>query len=312
VPLAHANDGAGSIRIPAAWCGLVGLKPSRGRVPVDPSEIGRSFAGFAVARSVRDAALLLDAVQGQEPGDLFGAPRPHRRYSSELGRSPRRLRIGLLPRAPGVPTHPDCQAAAESAGKLLESLGHRVELDHPPALFDPERGLRTQLHGTIEYRMQLRWLAQRLGRPVGPDDVEPYLWTLADPGGPPVRAEDYLEAAALEQHWATRIAAWWTEGRDLLLTPTVCEPPPPVAELAALARDPWQLLARLAPHMAFTEPFSVTGQPAISLPLGWSESGLPLGVQLIAEHGREDLLLRVAAQLERAQPWHQRRPRVHA
>jgi amidase len=312
VPLAHANDGAGSIRIPAGWCGLVGLKPSRGRVAVDPSSIGRSFVGFAVTRSVRDTALLLDAVQGHEPGDLFHVPPPRRPYPSELERKPRPLRIGLLTRAPGGATHPACQEAAEAAGKLLESLGHRVELESPPALFESERGLRSLLHGTLEYRMQLRWLARLLGRPVQRDDVEPYLWTLADPGGPPIRAEDYLEAAAWEQGWATRVAAWWAQGWDLLLTPTVCEPPPPIDELNELARDPWQLLARLAPHMAFTEPFSVTGQPAISLPLGWTDSGVPLGIQLVAEIGREDLLLRVAAQLERAQPWAGRRPAVHA
>jgi amidase len=160
--------------------------------------------------------------------------------------------------------------------------------------------------------MQLRWLAGLLGRAVRPDDVEPYLWTLADPDGPPIRAEDYLEAAAWEQDWATRVAAWWAGGWDLLLTPTVCEPPPAIDELAALAGDPWGLLARTAPHMAFTEPFSVTGQPAISLPLGVTDAGVPLGVQLVAEIGREDLLLRVAAQLERARPWAGRRPRLHA
>ena len=312
VPLAHANDGAGSIRIPAGWCGLVGLKPSRGRVAVDPSAIGRSFVGFAVTRSVRDAALLLDAVHGHEPGDLYHVPPPQRPYLSELEREPRALRIGLLTRTPDASTHAACQSAAEDAGKLLESLGHRVELASPPALFEAERGLRTLLHGTLEYRMQLRWLAGLLGRPVRPDDVEPYLWLLADPEGPPIHAEDFLEAAAWEQDWATRVAAWWADGWDLLLTPTVCEPPPAIDELAALARDPWALLARLAPHMAFTEPFSVTGQPAISLPLGQTPDGLPLGVQLVAEIGREDLLLRVAAQLERARPWAGRRPRIHA
>jgi amidase len=312
VPIAHANDGAGSIRIPAGWCGLVGLKPSRGRVPVDPSAIGRSFVGFAVTRSVRDAALLLDAVQGREPGDLYQVPPPRRPYPAELQRSPRPLRIGLVARTPDGSTHSVCQAAAEDAAKRLESLGHRVELEGPPALFEPERGLRTLLHGTLEYRMQLRWLASLLGRPVREGDVEPYLWTLADPHGPPIRAEEYLEAAAWEQEWATRVAAWWTRGWDLLLTPTACEPPPAIAELAALASDPWRLLARIAPHMAFTEPFNVTGQPAISLPLGWTESGVPLGVQLVAEIGREDLLLRAAAQLERACPWDGRTPRVHA
>jgi amidase len=145
-----------------------------------------------------------------------------------------------------------------------------------------------------------------------PEDVEPYLWTLACLESPVVTAEDYLEAAEWRQGWATRVAAWWRDGFDLLLTPTVCEPPAPLAELTPDPARPWDLLERLAPHMAFTEPFNVTGQPAISLPLHSTPEGLPVGVQLVAELGREDLLLRVASQLEQAAPWSGRRPAHHA
>lgn len=311
VPIAHANDGAGSIRIPAAWCGVVGLKPSRGRVPVDPTWIGRGFVGFAVTRSVRDAAALLDAVHGHEPGDLFRVPPPARPYVDELTEDPGSLRVGLLTRAPGADVHPECRAAAEGVARLLESLGHRVEEDAPAALFEPERGLRTFVFGAIEYRLCLRGLAQLLGRRVGPADVEPFLWTVADPDGPVIPAEDFLEAAEWQQGWASRVASWWAGGFDLLLTPTVCEPPPRLAELD-LGDRPWDLLERLAPHMAFTEPFNVTGQPALSLPLHWSRDGLPIGVQLVARVGREDLLFRVAAQLEAARPWRERRPPLHA
>jgi amidase len=311
VPIAHANDGAGSIRIPAAWCGVVGLKPSRGRVPIDPTWIGRSFVGFAITRTVRDAAALLDAVHGQEPGDLYRVPPPARPYAQELREDPGALRVGLLTRAPGAQVHPECVAAAEGAARLLESLGHRVEAEGPPALFEEERGLRTWVLGTLEYRMCLRGLAQLLGRPVRRDDVEPFLWSVAEPEGPVISAEDFMEAAEWQQGWATRVASWWAGGFDLLLTPTVCEPPPPLAELA-LGDRPFELLDRLGPHMAFTEPFNVTGQPALSLPLAWSADGLPIGVQLVARVGREDLLFRVAAQLEAAAPWRGRRPGLHA
>ncbi|HEX5065645.1 MAG TPA: amidase [Myxococcota bacterium] len=311
VTFAHANDGAGSIRIPAAWCGVVGLKPSRGRVPVEPTSIGRSFAGFGITRSVRDAAALLDAVHGHEPGDLYRVPPPQRPYAEELGADPGSLRVGLLTRAPGAVVHDDCRAGAESAAKLLESLGHRVEPDGPPALFEEDRGLRTWVLGTLEYRMCLRGLAQALGRAVTPDDVEPFLWRVADPEGPVIPAEDFLEAAEWQQGWATRVASWWAGGFDLLLTPTVCEPPPYLEELA-LGDRPFELLDRLGPHMAFTEPFNVTGQPALTLPLHQSPDGLPIGVQLVARVGREDLLFRVASQLEAARPWSGRRPPVHA
>jgi amidase len=313
VPLAHANDGAGSIRIPAAWCGLVGLKPSRGRVALEPTTIGRSIVGFAVTRSLRDAAALLDAVQGGEPGDLFRLAPPARPYVDELRTAPRRLRVGVLARSPGGdPVHPECAAAVRSSAGLLESLGHRVEEAWPAALFEEERALRRLGFGTVEYRLCLRALARMLGRPVTGDDVEPYLWTLAQPEGPPIAAEDHLEAEEWEQGWAVRVASWWARGFDLLVTPTVCEPAPPLAELDPTRHDPFALLTRMAPHMAFTEPFNVTGHPALSLPLHWTAGGLPVGVQLVARVGREDLLFQVGAQLEEARPWADQRPPVHA
>ncbi len=312
VPIAHANDGAGSIRLPAAWCGLVGLKPSRGRIALEPTWIGRSFVGFGVTRSVRDAALLLDAVHGNEAGDLFVLAPPSRPYRLEVGADPGRLRIGLLTQIRDVRVHPDCSAAAQAAAKCLEALGHAVEEAWPEALFDEERALRMLAFGPLEYRMCLRTLERLLARPVEPDDVESFLWTIAGLDWPPVTAEAYLEAAEWRQGWATRVAAWWAGGFDLLVTPTVCEPPALLSELAAGAGGPWELLERLGPHMAFTEPFNVTGQPAISLPLQVTAQGLPVGVQLVAALGREDLLLRVASQLEQAMPWSGRRPRLHA
>jgi len=308
VPLAHANDGAGSIRIPAAWCGLVGLKPSRGRIALEPTTIGRTLAGFAVTKSVRDAASLLDAVHGNEPGDLYRLPPAVRPFAKEVGADPGRLRIGLLTAMPGGTAHPEAVAAAEGAARLLEGFGHDVEPSGPDALFEEERAWQGLVFGPVEYRLCLRELGRMLGRPVVEGDVEPYLWTLADPHGPSVSPEEYLEAAAAQQAWAVRVSSWFASGFDLLVTPTVPEPPPLLSELDGRVVDPLTLLERMAPHLAFTEPFNVTGHPAISLPLHWTPDGLPMGVQLVARLGREDLLFRVASQLEEAAPWAGRRP----
>jgi amidase len=312
VPVAHANDGAGSIRIPAAWCGVIGLKPSRGRIPLERTTIGRSTVGFAVARTLRDVAALLDALHGGEPGDLYRLPPPPRAWSDELRKAPPPLRVGLLTRAPGgAAVDAECAAAAERTARSLEALGHRVESTWPEALFDEERQMRGLVFGPLEYRLCLRSLARMLGRWVRPDDVEPFLWKLADLDGPPLRAEDVVEAAEAEQGWVVRLASWWAaEGFDLLVTPAVPGPPPALDFLDGARVEPVALLDRLVPHMAFTEPFNASGHPALCLPVHATADGLPLGVQLVARTGREDLLLAVGAQLEEALPWRDRRPRT--
>jgi amidase len=312
VPMAHANDGAGSIRLPAAWCGVVGLKPSRGRVSLEPTQRSRGFVGFAVTRSVRDAAALLDAVQGSEPGDLFPVAPPVRPYAAEVGAEPGSLRVGFLAHWPGVRVHAECVQAVERTVRALEDLGHRVEVEFPKALHDEERWIRTLSFGVIEYRMCLLALGRMLGRAVRQDDVEPYLWALADPSGPPIPAEEAITAAEWVQGWCSRVAQWWAGGFDLLVTPTVCEPPALLAELEPPPGNPAALLDRMGPHMVFTEPWNATGQPALSLPLHWSADGLPVGVQLVSAAGREDVLFRVAAQLERALPWRDTRPTTHS
>jgi amidase len=313
VPAAHASDGGGSIRIPAAWCGLVGLKPSRGRIAGDPRLIRPTSVEFAVARSLRDTAILLDLLQGSRPGALFTLAPPRRPYLAEIGAPVERLRVGILAKAPGVAVHPHCAEAVAAAGRLLASLGHVVEESWPAALFaSEERALLGLVFGPIEYRACLADLEEMLGRRVEREDVEPYLWELADLGSPPVSADQYLRAAEVQQAWAARLAAWWAEGFDLLVTPTVPEPPVALEELDATRLGPAALLDRIGGHMAFTEPFNATGQPAISLPLHWTPDGLPVGVQLVAAAGREGLLLRVAAQLESARPWRDRLPPIHA
>ena len=312
VPIAHANDGGGSIRLPAAWCGLVGLKPSRGRVPFGRLPLDWNVCELVVSRTVRDVAAVLDAVHGDEPGEFFLAPPPARSYTREVGANPGRLRIGILTHMSGVKVHPECLTGTETVGKLLESLGHVVEPAWPEALMDEECGVRTGVLGWMGFRLVLRRLGKLLGRPVERDDVEPSLWSLARWDLPSASVEDFLEAVGWQQDWRWRVTQWWASGFDLLLTPTVCEPPAALAEMTPLPDKPWKLLKRILPHAAFTQPFNTTGQPAISLPLHWTPEGLPVGIQLVAAMGREDLLVQVAAQLEEARPWKDRYPSVHA
>jgi amidase len=316
VPVAHASDGGGSIRIPASECGLVGLKPSRGRVPLWPDQAeawGGMVTQLAVSRSVRDTAGMLDVAAGPCPGDLHTPPPPARPWVEEVGADPGRLRIGLMTTVPdqAVPTHPECVAAAEGAGRVLEALGHAVEPEWPVAVAEPELSRWfLPCYGTWT-AMELDWWAGMLGRPLGPDDVEACTWAVAETGRP-VTATQYLGGLYAMHRYSARVQQWWAQGWDLLLTPTISEPPPELGQFAASPDAPLAPVTRSILEVACTLPFNVTGQPAISLPLHWTADGLPVGVQLVAAYGREDLLLRVAAQLEQASPWADRRPPLHA
>jgi amidase len=306
VPAAHASDGGGSIRIPASHCGLVGLKPTRGRSSFGPGTGERwggcSVEGF-VTRSVRDSAALLDVVAGAMPGDPYAAAPPARPFAREVGAEAGRLRIGLLRRAPrDGELDPECRAAAEDAGRLLESLGHAVE---PEAV----KGFLTVVSAGVAFALDAA--AAKLGRPLVAEDVEPLTWTVAQ-AGRAVSAPAYVAAVAANHAHGRRLAAWWAEGFELLLTPTCAKPPPPIGHFASPPENPLAGYLRAAPYGAFTMHWNVSGQPAISLPLHWSADGLPVGVQLVAASGREDLLLRVAAQLEAARPWADRLPPLHA
>lgn len=315
VPIGHANDGGGSIRIPSSECGLVGLKPSRARVPLGPhygDVMGGLVAELAVTRSVRDTAAVLDAVHGPSTGDPYAAPAPTRPYREEVGFAPGVLRIGLRTSSPSGDVHPECVQAAEATGRLLESLGHHVEVSGPAAFDDAaytEHFLNTWAAGAA---WNLDHWSQRTGQPVGPDDTEPLTWALAELGRA-VTAPAWLSARAWLQHNSRQALAWWDDdGFDLLLTPTIAEPPPPLGSFDSPEDNPLLGMFRAATLVPFTPPINVTGQPAISLPLHQSTDGLPIGVQLVAAAGREDVLLRVAAQLEQALPWAARQPQVHA
>ena len=313
VPLAHGNDGGGSIRIPASFCGLVGLKPSRGRVPA-PDQLSRYGVDFALTRTVRDAAALLDAVHGNEPGEMFTAPAPGRPYVEELRADPGKLRIGVIADptvfAGAAALDPECVAAARKTAELLASLGHTVEEAWPAKLLDLEARRATGATWAAGGASSYNAFVAQIGREPEPDDVEPYTWARWQ-RAQTISLRDYLAAAVAQQEWALEVSSWWSD-YDLLLTPTTGEPAPPIAEMEPDPDQPWRIDRRYARVATFTIPFNVTGHPAISLPLATSSAGLPIGLQLVADHFREDLLLRVAAQLEQAAPWADRRPPTHA
>lgn len=326
VPLAHAGDGGGSIRIPSSECGLVGLKPSRGRHSFGP-EAGESWGGLVarmlLTRSVRDCATALQAIQGAMPGDPYSAPPPACPYPEEIGADPGTLRIGVTstPPDPNLTTDPECIAAAEGAAKLLESLGHTVEVARPEPWDDEAHGNAFTSHFINAYAVWTAAEVDRIGtmagRPVTESDVEPMTWAVAEVGRT-LSGLHYLEAIEFFHYSTRRMAAFWTAaeeggaGFDLLLTPTLAELPPALGQFAATPDNPLNGLFRAASIVPFVAPFNITGQPAISLPLHWSEGGLPVGVQLVGAYGHEDVLLRLAAQLEAAQPWDDRVPTVHA
>jgi amidase len=312
VPVAHANDGGGSIRIPASACGLVGLKPTRGRVSQGPL-VGEAWAGGvidgAVARTVRDAAGVLDVISAPMPGEPYYPPPLPRPLAEEVGADPGRLRIGVLdrPGAEGYLDDPECRAAVAGAARLLESLGHHVEASAPAAMFEEEfvRHFTTIIAADAEATFQA--FEMLLGRPIGEDEIEPrnvgYRRAGRDLG-----AVAYLQTRTWLGMWARRMADWWA-GHDLLVTPTLGAPPPELGWFTAAG--PEEEGKRVVSFIPYTAQFNMTGQPAVTLPLHWTPGGLPVGVQLVARYGREDMLIRVASQLEQAAPWAGRHPPVH-
>ena len=312
VPVAHGNDGGGSIRIPASCCGLFGLKPSRGRVSKGP-EAGESWSGLSVdhvlARSVRDSAAILDQIAGYHPGDTFVVPAPVGPFARDVGADPGRLRVGLLDRATGsdYTLDPECAKAVRSAGRLLESLGHRVEVAHPASLEEPDFDRHNLVVIATAVASELAYWSKALGREVSAEEYEP-LNAFFTTMGRAIPAPDYLESLLWLEGFRRRTVAFWSEqGFDLLLTPVLAQPTARLGELAGLEGE-----AKVVETLRFTAQFNVSGQPAASLPLYWAQDGLPVGVQLVADYGREDALIRVASQLEQARPWAERHPPVHA
>jgi amidase len=315
VGAAHANDAGGSIRIPAAHCGLFGLKPSRGRLSQGPLR-GEPWLGAAVehvvTRSVRDSAAILDATAGAHPGDPYAVARPARSYAAECRKPPSPLRIGVLAHAPGnqITVDPACVEAVRNVAEMLDELGHYVEDSYPRALdeIDERRSFMKIFSAWLAH--DIDELSALVGRTPAPHELE-LSNAMVYQKGKSLLAKDYVAAQVYLQSWARRISAWWSEGFDLLLTPTTAALPALLGSALATPDDPLAPLRASLPYMLYTAPFNITGQPAASLPLQHDpELGLPVGVQLVAAYGREDLLFQVAGQLESAHPWRLRRPFV--
>jgi amidase len=304
VPVAHASDGGGSIRIPASACGLVGLKVSRGRSTLAPSGDESSLSvQHAVTRSVRDTAAILDATAGPAPGDMVVAPRPVRPYAAEVGADPGRLRVGVMATSPAGTLHPECRDAALGAGRLLESLGHDVDEAHPAALDRPEETGRAFLaRWSTNARLAMLTAGRLAGRTLTEDDVEPATWLMASLGDATSGVDLALALAASAAH-TRELASWWAGGYDLLVTPVLGEPPWPLGDLVVdPGGDPLPAMQRTTTLVPFTTHFNVSGQPAISLPLHRTADGLPVGVQVMAPALGEATMFRVAAAIESAAP----------
>ncbi len=313
IPAANASDGGGSIRIPAAMCGLVGLKPSRGRVSMGPDqdEWGNSVQ-HVVCHTVRDSAAILDATARPFPGDGVIAPPIGQPYLGQVGRDPGRLSIGFLAHSPRLGMEVDAEIAGvvRNTARMLDGFGHSVEESHPEVLLDEQIIDDFSAMWRVGSAASLVRIGQWLGRDVTPDDVEPATWFMGK-FGDSVTGPEVISAQGAQMVYRRRMAKWWSSGHDLLVTPTCMKTAPKLGELVGTPDDPTRGLQRSIPYAAFTAPFNTTGQPAISLPLAQSSQGLPIGVQIIASYGREDLLFSVAAQLETEVGWPDRRSPVH-
>jgi amidase len=317
VPAAHASDGGGSIRGPASMCSLVGLKPTRGRCSFGPG-MGERWSGFScefvVSRTVRDSAALLDVLAGCMPGDPYSAPPPQASFASAVAARPRTLRVGVMRRAPrDIPVHPDMVEAVDRCAGRLQELGHHVEEAHPETLDDATLVIQYVTIVAANVARALDAWSEKLGLAIGPDDVEPLTWELATRGRE--QSAPQLLAALENVHRLGReLARWWEGGFDLLLSPTQAAPPVRIGTLGSTREEPLAGFLRSGPYGVYTLPFNLSGQPAISLPGGFTRGddewpkGLPLGVQLVAPYGDERTLLSVAKELEEVAPWADHRP----
>jgi amidase len=334
VPLAGGNDGGGSIRIPASCCGLFGLKPTRGRNPLGPNvgEIWQgAVASHVLTRSVRDSAAMLDATQGPDAGAPYILPPPERPYMQELDREPGSLKIAFTSASPiGTQVHKECVKAVEEAAKLLERLGHKVEEAKP----DVNGKAVANSYLTMSFGEAVAVFEDMkavLGRKAKTSDVETLTWTIGLLGRT-LSAGDFAKA---KREWgiAGRAMGRFHQKYDLFMTPTLAYPPVRIGELQprpyerfamkvvnALGLGGLLKAAGIIDQMAeaslskvpFTQLANLTGQPAMSVPLHWTPDGLPVGVHFMAPFGEEAILFRLAAQLEKARPWFEKRAPVWA
>ncbi len=308
LPVAHGNDGGGSVRIPAACCGLVGLKPSRGRISAAP-ELGDSSLGIdgMLTRTVADSAAILDLLAGYEPGDATWAPPPAQPFAQSAASAPGPLRIAAttLPPVPEAIVDPMCAQAVSDAAELLRSLGHQVEEVEPPWQDD---GLR-ELFGVVfssHVALSIAYSGMVAGREPSAEDMEPMSWAIFSM----IRglgAVESMGATVRLQRFARHLVSF-LDPYDALLTPALAERPLPLGTLDTAAPEPMSTFTRSGLFTPFTPVFNASGQPGISLPLYQGEDGLPLGVQLVGRPAGEGALLALASQLEAASPWAERRP----
>jgi amidase len=308
VAVATGSDGGGSIRIPAAVCGLVGLKPTSGRISLGP-DAGEGWGGLLVpgvlTRTVRDTCSVLSLMAGSVPGDPHVAPGRIMFSQNAASKPPNSLRIGVLTEIPGSDVYVAraCVEAVDATSAILSELGHQVEDAFPSPLretADVRRHYGRIFSSWLGFSLE-SW-TQRTGRMIGADDLEPHNLEIAERGRRR-SAASYIASREWLHSWNRRMAGWWYAGFDLLLTPTLPEPPFELGEMKSDSEDPLRVLDRAGDLAAFTLPYNVTGQPAVSLPLQWTPDGLPLGIQLVARFGMEDQLIGVAYQLEQACPW---------
>ncbi len=295
LPVAHGSDGGGSVRIPASNCGLFGVKPARGRISNAPL-FGDRVAGLSttgtLTRFVEDAAGMLDCMAGYATGDPHWAPPPERPFAAEPGRDPGRLRVGLATTSPLAEFDAQCVAAAQDAARLLESLGHTVEPFEPPV------GEQLRAH------FELLWAAGVTALPIDPDTLEPFNAGL-HARGRGAHAGELLQAVTALQQESRRIVGA-ALAYDVVLSPTLARPPLRIGELDGLEMA--ALFDANVAYVGYTPVANITGQPAVSLPLGWSSDGLPLGVMVTGRPADEATLLRLAGQLQQATDWTGRRP----
>ena len=312
VALAHGSDGGGSIRMPASCCGVVGLKPSRGRVspapgPGDPMGLGTEGP---IARSVGDVALALDVMAGPCAGDAWSAPAPAAPFARAPEREPRRLRVAVTVRAPtSAAVDPACAGAVRALGDLLAELGHDVE-EAAPEWDDPEWMGRFVAHWSAGVGAGVEALGERTAGALEPARLEPLTRALVE-ASRRMTALEYVRDLGWLRGYARRVLGSWRW--DVLVTPTIAGPPPAIGSLGSGPGEPvTEVLWRVAELVPFTPPWNVTGQPALSLPLSQSPDGLPLGVQLVGPPAGEEILLSLAGQIERTVPWSARRPPLWA
>jgi amidase len=312
LPVAHASDGGGSIRIPASASGVFGLKPTRARNPLGPDR-AEGWSGFSVGHvvsiSVRDSAVMLDAIQGPEPSSPYVAPRPERPYAAEVKREPGRLRIAFTDKSPyGDAIDPEIAAAVRDVAGLLAKLGHDVDERAPRLATDPAAVMATIVSANTA--LNVRVAEQRFGRAMTDKDFE--ILTLASShNAQKTSATDYV-AAQLDAFRISRALAEFFQNCDVFLCPTLCSPPLRIGELNPMSQDLSHIAPILRRYMPGTSMFNMSGQPSMSVPLAWNRAGVPLGMMFSARFGDEATLFRLAGQLEKERPWRGKLPPVCA